>query len=464
MSQSDNPCGQLVCEQFPELERLNYCHGQMLSAQDFVDEQAYFLNKIALLTRCLQGYGVVCGLIACIDEKTEWLTVSCGIAVDPRGRELVLRTEYPSTQEGKMTVEEQVKSLLSDSDRVKYSDRKEGELIELYLTVEYHSELAGSQLLPNGGCCGDAERRIQNRWAEKPCLRLSFSPPPDQSCCSCCDTISDAQILLAKVTCSNGIWKVDNSIRRLITTYETTKIASINWFHSGVYRESLAEWLMDRGLELHFSAPIQANSILAHKTILNVNTGRKDKEWEDQETNDIVEVAVSDEISVPSNNHLQILQCEIELLGENVICVDKKDILTATGIKVRAKSANLGAPKRILVTVRTEFILDLCGKPIDGTHVAAATGYAGEGPNTKNVDKKNANKPNEEPQATFESRVNGLADNYQASRSSYDAKKMGLLLHPKRNSLRHESGNGVVGSTFQSWFYSVEDNCESNQA
>ena len=452
MKPSDSPCGQLVCEQFPALERLNYCHGQMLGAQDFVDEQKYFLNKIALLTRCLEGYGVVCGLE--VEAKEDIISVSCGVAIDPRGRELVLRTDYPET----LLNLKEIDKLLIDSERPRYSDLKTTGSIEFFLTIEYHADPAGSQLLPSGDCCGTHDP-IPNRWAEKPCIRLTFSPPPEQGCCGCCDPISDARIWLAKITFSSGSWAVDNSIRRLITTYETTKISSVNWLHSGVYRESLAEWLMDGGLELHFSAPILANSILAHNTTLNVNTGRKDKEWEDQVTNDIVEVAVSDEISVPSNNPLQILQCEIELLGTKEINVDGQDVLSATGIRVRAKSANLGAPKRILVTVRTEFILDLCGKPIDGTHVAAATGYTGEEPNTKNVDKKKG-----EPQTQFEARVSGLVNNYQASRSSHDSKREKFPVHSKRDSLRNESGNGVVGSAFQSWFYSVEDNCDSDQA
>ena len=96
-----NPCDVTVCRQFPELKRLNYCHGQMLGAQDFVDEQIYYLNKIALLTRCLHGYGVVCGLTASVTSHAKskaeegadeakrdasyCLSVDCGVAIDPRG-------------------------------------------------------------------------------------------------------------------------------------------------------------------------------------------------------------------------------------------------------------------------------------------------------------------------------------------------------------------------------------------
>src|SRR5215813_7968729 len=50
------------CTHVPELMRLKYFHGQMLSANDFQTEQHYFLEKMKLHNRCLHGYGSVCGL------------------------------------------------------------------------------------------------------------------------------------------------------------------------------------------------------------------------------------------------------------------------------------------------------------------------------------------------------------------------------------------------------------------
>src|SRR5262249_34317296 len=46
----------------PDLRRLRYFHGQLLSARDFQREQEYFREKLKLRLRCLLGYGVVCGL------------------------------------------------------------------------------------------------------------------------------------------------------------------------------------------------------------------------------------------------------------------------------------------------------------------------------------------------------------------------------------------------------------------
>lgn len=46
----------------PPFVRLNYFHGQMLSAQDFRTEQAYFRHKRRLLNRMVLGHGVAYGL------------------------------------------------------------------------------------------------------------------------------------------------------------------------------------------------------------------------------------------------------------------------------------------------------------------------------------------------------------------------------------------------------------------
>lgn len=52
------PC----CPELPELRRLQYFDGRLLRGQDFRDEQSYFREKLKLGHRCLDGYGVVCGL------------------------------------------------------------------------------------------------------------------------------------------------------------------------------------------------------------------------------------------------------------------------------------------------------------------------------------------------------------------------------------------------------------------
>src|SRR5579859_4781773 len=70
-----------------EFKRLQYFYGQMLSPQDFQTEQNYFREKLKLHNRCLEGYGVVCGLLVSAvpfpkdcgeDQKTQQLEAMLG--------------------------------------------------------------------------------------------------------------------------------------------------------------------------------------------------------------------------------------------------------------------------------------------------------------------------------------------------------------------------------------------------
>src|SRR5215510_9857569 len=65
-----NPAHKSACDSMPDLTRLRYFHGQMLIANDLQAEQDYFREKLKLHTRCLHGYGTVCGLKV-IAVKTE---------------------------------------------------------------------------------------------------------------------------------------------------------------------------------------------------------------------------------------------------------------------------------------------------------------------------------------------------------------------------------------------------------
>ncbi|MGB5760833.1 MAG: hypothetical protein WBM50_28215 [Acidimicrobiales bacterium] len=71
----------------PAFERLRYFHGQMLGARDFRAEQDYFREKIKLLTRCLDGYGIVCGFDVTPADRPD----DCEPAEDERRRELEAR-------------------------------------------------------------------------------------------------------------------------------------------------------------------------------------------------------------------------------------------------------------------------------------------------------------------------------------------------------------------------------------
>ena len=50
------------CAALPELVRMNYFHGQLISDRDLRTEQEYFRAKLRHAHRCIHGYGVLCGL------------------------------------------------------------------------------------------------------------------------------------------------------------------------------------------------------------------------------------------------------------------------------------------------------------------------------------------------------------------------------------------------------------------
>jgi hypothetical protein len=401
----------------------------MLTAQDFVDEQAYYLNKIALLTRCIAGYGVVCGLVVTSNPEPRQLgqegykapdeyglTISPGVAVDPRGRELVLREPLK---------DQSLRSLMIKDDLQRY-DEGGKKPFSLYLTIEYSAKAAGEQKQPFGGCC-DQPRTIPNRWEEEPCFRLTFEGPPTKpECHSCGEPANGTRLWLAELRFAPAqkpiLDSIDNTIRRPLSTYQPTRISGVNWLHTGVYEEEMAECLLNHGLIIEFSAPIDEQSISNH-------TVRLQESGKFIETNDIVEIAVSDELDIQRST-LQILQSRIEPLPDPNNQVRR--------IRIKAESRRLSPPQRILITVRTEFILDSCCQPVDGSNRGGFTDF---------IDWETSN-----VKYSKESHERTLAD-YKKRVSHPTLCECWLKTHPLT------TGNGVHGSNFQSWFYVVGDGC-----
>ena len=75
-------------EAFKALTRVRFFSGRLLSADDFAAEQAYAREKRKLHNRFLCGSGIVSGLDVKVGTGT--ITVSPGLALDPRGNEVVV--------------------------------------------------------------------------------------------------------------------------------------------------------------------------------------------------------------------------------------------------------------------------------------------------------------------------------------------------------------------------------------
>ncbi len=203
-------------------------------------------------------------------------------------------------------------------------------------------------------------------------MRLTFEQPPEQTCDPCCNPVKSPQadtdskiecrIWLAELTFKAApnpvLCAVDNTIRRPVTTYQPTRIKSVNWVHTGVYEENLAECLLQDGLIMTFTAPIDPLSIKNH----DMRIYDRDDESEIL-TNDIVEVWLCDEHRV-GHASMQVLQSQIEVISD-------------TQIKIRVKPTRLTPPQRVLFHFRADFVLDKCCRPIDGNHFGGLVPFGG---------------------------------------------------------------------------------------
>jgi hypothetical protein len=77
--------------------RNHYFYGKLLTSRDFNNEQVYINEKRRLINACVLGAGIVFGLDVTVDKDGATLIVKPGVAIDPLGRELVIRDagRYP---------------------------------------------------------------------------------------------------------------------------------------------------------------------------------------------------------------------------------------------------------------------------------------------------------------------------------------------------------------------------------
>ena len=89
-----NAAKPLEVASIPGLKRLNYLHGQLLSVDDFRQEQGYFLDKLRQHNRAQFEPGVIKGLN--ISGNGQQVSISPGFALDATGRliELTVACEF----------------------------------------------------------------------------------------------------------------------------------------------------------------------------------------------------------------------------------------------------------------------------------------------------------------------------------------------------------------------------------
>ena len=159
----------------PTFERNNYFYGKLITVRDSVQEQRFFNEKRRLINRMILGCGVVCGLDVTWDPAAKDLVVSPGLALDCRGRELLVcePTHIP------------FEPFEAHCHCVR--EKREPPRHRYLVCIEYHECPTEVVELPPLSCDAQ-ERREYNRIRESFRFRVTpcedqQAPPPDCSPC-----------------------------------------------------------------------------------------------------------------------------------------------------------------------------------------------------------------------------------------------------------------------------------------
>jgi hypothetical protein len=444
-------CSEEVCFDAPDFTRPNFFYGMMLNDQHLRLQQAYDREKLKLHNRCLHGYGVVCGLHVtpippppdpcetaseskrephcekeldelvgeltkckesrrleeiqqrikelCLrrtsahqhgDDKPEkrcklWqIEVNCGFAIDCHGNDLLVKRPIR----------------ISVWDKLEPGFRKRWleERVPIYVALCY-CETGMDPVRPmTPDKCGIQQSDCNGSIRESVRVFVTTEKPPcDERCETCCEPCRHECIWLARVWFSEtGELEVDNGIRRRISTYPPTVITGINWDHAAFYTWEEARHLLAdcghqdrRGLEIHFSRPVFARTVIPG--VLDI--------W-------VIEGGSGRSASI---YHMDGEFVDLPTGDEDV--VEKIRYCQTTG-------ESLQPGDRVLITLRTSFILDKCCRPVHGENVG------GRVPNVHHHGHGHHQNPTAE-----------------------------ICRHPPGCMTHWTSGHGAGGDRFESWFY-----------
>ncbi|MGI5413951.1 hypothetical protein ACQEV9_45030 [Streptomyces chartreusis] len=364
--------------------RLTYFHGQLLSAQDLRQEQTYFRARHRLHNLALHGHGVAYGLWTrpvptpsghCPDPEhaAPWLEVTDGLALDRVGDEVIVgRGARPRFD---------LWSLLDDHERIRAEEdiRRGAEGVTVYLRIHHCEEPVDNvRAVHTEGCEGVphmAYAHIREGFALRattcePDPEPCDPPHPDTPGCGddrgyessahCGDgRVLGPGVLLARVERVRPdrplhSRQVHPEVRRPLSRRPATVITSIGWPHGGRLTTRQARRLLGTdGVRIRFSRRVRTDTLRdpgvadlfqitgghgVHGTVLRLET-RIDVGGSGATTGT---VEGTDEGGHETTDVITIRQTDSEYLNDG---------------------------DRILLVLRTPFVLDVCGDPVDGTHV-----------------------------------------------------------------------------------------------
>ena len=275
---------------------------------------------------------------------TPALQVSCGLAIDSDGNELVVRDpiEIPD-----------MLALLPAVERNALPATGSG--VPLWITICFQERgiEPNRPVLPDA--CGGAAGCLYGRTREQVCVTATTkAPTADVRCATCCEPPPDDRcVLLARidgvlagqtsVTASN----IHNEVRRALGAHGGTTIDGIGWTHGGSYDVADAQGLLGIGagavgLTFRFSAPVWSSET-APQGIVDA--------WLLKESGAMVAVQ-----------------------GGLTWTAAPPPAPAGTALTVTFRSSAPAAVQpepndRVLITLRSAFVLDVCCRPVDGAHV-----------------------------------------------------------------------------------------------
>jgi hypothetical protein len=333
-----------ICSDVPELERLCYFFGQLLEPADLRVEQAYFVNRLALLTRYSIGWGVACGLDVDVsigppdgrDDEPEierlFLVVEPGVAVDCCGELLILRKRYCR----------RLWDLLDDAGRRALREGK-----PLYVAVEHLARPVRPSRPSDYGACDPLTELQYGRIRDEVRVRVRLTPPAEPSCDTCLVPCDDDAVLLAGFRWNPKRRTVGTQVdvRRPLGRHRLATITGLGWVHNGTYSRRAAEAVLEEGVGLRFSRPVRAATLsdgVVDLVVYEGGGGRREAWY-------FKEVELSAE---PDSGGL---------------CRE---------IRVRAaQPEGFQVGDRILLAVRCGFVLDECCRAVSGEHLGGGVPF-----------------------------------------------------------------------------------------
>jgi len=363
------------CLSIPRLERVNYFYGQMLGVREFQSEQRYFHDKQRLHNRYLHGFGVVCGLAVkpCIERPdpcaphaprpapeppTDGATsvalvpvatnapmrripgkpcidVDCGLALSCEGDEIVVR--HPVRVDLWQHLDADGRSQLE-------SGHAKGVWVSICYRASPTDPVRPVQL---DSCTGALASCIPSRLRDDFCIKVTVAgrddKPHDCACSPCTDDCREPCLVLAlisNVTADTIVVAsdIDNAVRRPVSLYQTTRISGISWAHGAHYSRDEADKLLDDGIEIAFSGEVHGETLTPGVVDL----------WG---------------IEGGAGRSGQLFNIAGEYVGgppTGPVC----SVRYRRNTRERVNSGD-----RILITLRSAFVLDRCCRALDGEHI-----------------------------------------------------------------------------------------------